>query len=644
MKLDKDTLVKHQFWLLLGLSGVLALASLVLLFLGPAAKAQAERKKFDDAKNSLGPKAPRDPKNPKFLTAWNKRRDYFTGHKNTVWKQAWLTQADIMTWPRELADLSQKYFGDEINPRERLAYAKKDGPYDSQFSFEAFFAPPAGDNVYFPISYDPKTTFGKYAWKETPSIEECWLAQEDIWVRREILHVLSEALRNSGRFKQIRDPLWRESVPAAAGGALDALVRRDPEAKVYQERTPPKGKGAVASRLFRNNNWEVDLLLEPNPARSGTLRISAHSTIKNVNSTRRPLSLVNRYTRPDGKIMVAELQLRLHQENADSTSLPTITGELLRWGDAVEFKHSFAPRTIDLTKDFDIEELFNPATSPIKLLEDIRLGKDALDNRFVAGGFEIQKGRLTPKPKENTENPEGQPNAATLGSGPPTGGSAMPPGGMSPPTGQGPMTGQPGQGAAAKDDLTPNGINRLRYVSSPEIETVRRIPVAFVVLIDQAFRNEVLSAVANSRLRIQTTQVYWAHRDYVPSKTAVPGNDQLPRMGPPGPLVGPMGNGPGGVRVPPGVGSVPPGVGSVPPGVGSVPPGVGSVPPGVGSVPPGVGGADGVPDAASAADANRNLIELTVYGVAALFERYPKKPEKPAGGDPSQANPTAPPK
>ena len=177
-----------------------------------------------------------------------------------------------MTWPRELADLEAKYFGDDINAKERLAYAKKDGPYDRQFSFEAFFAPGADGNVYFPISYDPKTAFGKHTWKETPTNEECWLAQEDVWVRREILHVLSEALKNSGRFKQVRDPLWRESVPAAAGGALDALVRRDPEAKVYLERTPPKGKGAVASRLFRNANWEVDILLEKNPTLSGTLR------------------------------------------------------------------------------------------------------------------------------------------------------------------------------------------------------------------------------------------------------------------------------------------------------------------------------------------------------------------------------------
>ena len=88
-----------------------------------------------------------------------------------------------------------------------------------------------------------------------------------------------------------------------------------------------------------------------------------------------------------------------------------ITGELLRWGEEVEFKETFAPTMIDLSKDFGLEEFFNPATSPIKLLEEIRLGKDALDHRFVAGGFEIQKGRLTPKPKENTENPEAQPNA-----------------------------------------------------------------------------------------------------------------------------------------------------------------------------------------------------------------------------------------
>jgi len=64
------------------------------------------------------------------------------------------------------------------------------------------------------------------------------------------------------------------------------------------------------------------------------------------------------------------------------------------------------------------------------------------------------------------------------------------------------------------------------------------------------------------------------------------------------------------------------------------------MPPGTGT-PPGTTGTEGAP---SSADANRNLIELNVYGVAALFERYPKKVQKPAEGDPAQANPAAAPK
>jgi hypothetical protein len=40
---------------------------------------------------------------------------------------------------------------------------------------------------------------------------------------------------------------------------------------------------------------------------------------------------------------------------------------------------------------------------------------------------------------------------------------------------------------------------------------VRRIPIAFAVVVDQAHINDVLTATSNSRLRIQITQAVWGH-------------------------------------------------------------------------------------------------------------------------------------
>ena len=671
MKMDKETLVKHQFWLLLGASGVLTLAALVLLFLGPRSKAALARKNFNTAKDTLGPKAPKDPKNGNFLKPWNKRRDYFTDHKNVVWKQAWEPQKDMMAWPRGFPPrekLENGYFGDDIPDNQRLAY--KETYYANQFTPEAFFAPDATEaGVYFPVTFDRAKIFGRRDWGKTvPTVEECWLAQEDIWVRREILKVLQGALRAMGHFNAVRQPLWKDAVSAVGGATLDALVRRDPRARVHQEFTnvrlaasnpldpekflartlPVPGKeqlkGIVRSLLFRSHNWEVNLLLEKKPNTVDSLQISRLSTIKNINPAGRALALNN-----GGRPRV----LLLKREG--SRGIIRLQGELLRWGQHADFKESILPSSFDFSSDFDLEEEFNTLTSPIKALETLVLGKEAIYHRFEAGGFEMQKGRLTPKPKEPAENAEGQgqDQGNPMPGGPPGpgGGQSPGPGAMNPP-GQG--QGTKGQGAKTDEDLTPSGINRVRYVLSKEIEPVRRIPVAFTIIVDQAFRNEVLAAMANSRLRIQTTQVYWAHRDYRPLK----GNDVVGGFGPqhfmpggregmpvgPKPPFGPgtlqrppMGSPPPGVGVPP-MGSPPPGVGvppmgSPPSGVG-VPP-MGSPPPGVG-VPPMPGGMPGEGAAAQPADnsalGDHNLIELTVHGVAALFERYPAR-KKPAEGE-----------
>jgi len=217
----------------------------------------------------------------------------------------------------------------------------------------------------------------------------------------------------------------------------------------------------------------------------------------------------------------------------------------------------------------------------------------------------------------------------------------MPPGGASPgPDGK---MGPVGLGGAASEDITPNGINRLRYVLSKEIEPVRRIPVAFTIVVDQAYRNEVLAAVANSRLRIQTTWVYWTHRDYRPLTGAGIVQGYVPPdrgMMSPGGIspVRPGAGGSGGFKPP--ASPPPPGSGA-PPGVGSAAPPGGITSPGPGTTSPGpvmpLQGNQPTQPADSAAMANRNLIELTVHGVAALFERYPPKPKSPEG-----TNPTAP--
>jgi hypothetical protein len=159
------------------------------------------------------------------------------------------------------------------------------------------------------------------------------------------------------------------------------------------------------------------------------------------------------------------------------------------------------------------------------------------------------------------------------------------------------------QGSKVDLTKTPSGIPRNRYILTTQV--VRRIPIAFAVVLDQDYRNEVLTAVANSPLRIQTTQVYWTHRsDTAAASSGGKSNEWVGGSSFPG--GGGMGSG-----------------GSSPPmGVGSAPPGGG------GGGRPTKESSGGTSEAApSSTEGNRNIV-LNIHGVATLYERFPPNPKK----------------
>lgn len=192
--------------------------------------------------------------------------------------------------------------------------------------------------------------------------------------------------------------------------------------------------------------------------------------------------------------------------------------------------------------------------------------------------------------------------------------------------------------------------NKRRYVEiTPQ---VRRMPVGIVVIVDQAYIQDVLLAFANSSLRFQITQVTWQRfrgnlgSDSASDSTGPGGNVMIGKTGVLGTgLTGPGGGDPdmGSLRF-----SRPPG------GRGSSAAG----PPGIGALGPmGGGGLDGMEigggrlTSVSEAQLTSGLVELGVYGIVSLYERYnpatdpdaakegeAKEPTK----EPSDKEPTAP--
>ena len=337
----------------------------------------------------------------------------------------------------------------------------------------------------------------------------------------------------------------------------------------------------------------------------------------------------------------------------------------LKWNDAAEF--GFAERVDGLNEKQapEVDQVFDWYSAPIKRVDKLELYYQAhrMANRPLIAR------QIGPKVEEEkkTEEPSG---AGAMMGGP--GGPGMP--GMSSGGKGGPGEGRPGGfggEAGGVLDPTPNGLERKRYVDlgfqdrgAEKLYIVRRMPVAMVVVMDQAYIPDFLTAFANSRLRIQTTQEHWQHVQGIrpntteegsaagagpfggegmrPPTSSAGGKPGLggPSMRPPGGAGGPrLGGGAGEMRPPNAGGSSGgPAMGSGAGPRGNPPGPRGGGFPGAGF--PGSSGYD--PNESGMDEEDPNLVELAVYGIASLYERFPPKP--PPGADAgSSGTPATPP-
>ncbi len=156
MKVDKEFLLKHRFWIALGAYALLWLLLLIMLPVMVGSSAAAAKKTYDDATASVkkinSPPGPNGKKGDFANDAWiaplKDKEGELKKRKEVVWKAAWDTQKDLMTWPADPKgtfhldrDLKDAYFLDPIpDPAARKRYA--DTLYLPQFAeFKDAIAP-----------------------------------------------------------------------------------------------------------------------------------------------------------------------------------------------------------------------------------------------------------------------------------------------------------------------------------------------------------------------------------------------------------------------------------------------------------------------------------------------------------------------
>src|SRR5947209_10859411 len=99
MKLDKDQLLKHHFWIVVGLSVPFALVAILLLITSVARTTESMRstltKKLADIKQQK-------PKTPEEVERKKVEADYLVKKETDAWGKAYAEQEPFFRWPRRL--------------------------------------------------------------------------------------------------------------------------------------------------------------------------------------------------------------------------------------------------------------------------------------------------------------------------------------------------------------------------------------------------------------------------------------------------------------------------------------------------------------------------------------------------------------
>src|SRR5580700_2924566 len=227
MKMDKQTLIKHHFWILLGVFGLFALVLIILVPVIIGAEADEKLNAIVKINKDLDTSS-QSPMTRGYIQAQDKEIGTLSERRETIWRDMYRRQGGILTFPADLATkLDSLNFGAEIDDRNRNLYRSEEVYFDTYKTMSEIIKPTdyAGgwEAVLRPVAWT----------KVMPSSEEVWLSLEDLCVRREILKILADANDTGSRFSAVKD---------AKG-------------------LPPSNLGAKFSKRWLSRDFQLDLVI-----------------------------------------------------------------------------------------------------------------------------------------------------------------------------------------------------------------------------------------------------------------------------------------------------------------------------------------------------------------------------------------------
>ena len=587
--MDKQTLKKHHFWFLLALSVILVPVVLLGAVFSVGSAAVEAKSKIDKRNEELIKAAP---KCRDYLANLDKQKAELESLRDKKWKEVYEAQAGLIHWPQRLAMLDKLYFGDKIAEDFRAVFRDKNVYLNEYWHLPAVIAP---------TEFQDNNDWSKHLehvgeWQKLPTSEECWLALETLCVQREVLRDIQAVNQMLAGFLPVPRPLAADATPEQKAKYNEQLAATEKEVresiKIQNVKDP---KSIVSVGRFESPYWQLDLGFARDETGRGALLFGGKLT--NVSGRRQNVSKI-------------DFQVWLTDRSKDAEATPVIVSvqkDFLQAGASVTFDDVRVEAYPSARRIYGVTQKLDLRYAPVKRVDRLMLGYPS--HRYANQPLVAPEG---PAFKESTD-------AEAAAAPPPSQDGGV----------------GPGRASASVRPNTLAALRRDRYLH--RTEQVRRMPIAVVLVVDQAHIQDVERAFANSNLRFQNVQFHWTRfRGAINLGPTSPSMTTDPGKKPPGEV------NPGSAGAPrPGGGTSAAGesLGPLPTapnpqfGRPNYMPPRGGRPPNI----PGMTG-PGQPTAVIE-EPMSSLVELTIYGVASLYERYPPRP--PTAADGSSASPTS---
>ena len=626
-----ETLKKHHFWILFGLVPLFVLIAVLVITSSVGARINDQNAAIKTSEDSIKGKTPLP---EKLIGVIDVRTEEVKKKKTSLWERNWELQKHLFVWPQspqlkaiEKMDLP---FGAKIPEGDSFAFGEFKKP--EVYLAEYYYVDPSTRSPKpqgMVLSVAPTEFSGGWqkvlrhvsTWGQAnPTSNQIWLMLEDIWIQRSLLQAIRSVNEQMAQFHRVKF-------------VRDGITIDDPDSKATLK--------DPLRRRFESRTWAVELEVKSNenkPVLTGRLiNLTDRLQLMGLNNT----MILNVWF--DKSKEARPFEFRIGGEFLPGNGAVKADGSPANVLDIVPTaEHMIPPTYGNVTEIVRVEQKFDTRTVPIRRIEDLALG--FTDARYAGAKLllpqYLQKLEAAATTTSDTSTTGSDSGLSGSGLGPPP----MPGAGGLPPrpglggTGIGGTGGDPTAGAAGGAGGPLESIidaNKKRYIDVKN--AVRRMPVGIRVIVDQSLMQDVLLAFANTPLRFQVTQVTWKRfRGTLGDST---GDGSSGSAGE-GSVVGSLsGNFSTDLR-PPGGGKFGTGGGFGPPiGPGPSPGGSGFGPPRPGLGGSGMGGPTnpyspfspmGGLSTVSESQLTAGLVELSIYGVVSLYEKYSSEQEAAA--------------